>query len=518
VICCVAFLLNVFGNLLHLPVVNRASLFIIFIGQVVTGWGIAFHRVFDAKHVFLSLAQRALILFVASGGVFCVWSLFKSTIDPAALVLLGTAIFGGIAIWLHDVSFRLLDLNGESALAQARRSVIDLVTTDYDSDTLLLNFQTILASHFNSRHVAILSRNSGNYSGGGFLLAMESQEFLALCKYEWITKARLERQKPNPASAILNKFCTDNSIECLVAIPCGGNSPALIIAMAGKTDDWVFTYPEIQRIQNLGELMDNILTHSRLASQAAMKAKMEHLTFMSRGLAHDLKNLLTPVSSFIVHTEKQLRLDSAESEVHALAKRSLTVMTGYLREVITFAERQEPNIEDVDVRTLALSITNSCGPRADARHVCLSFQLSGDFVFSADFVLLQRMLTNIVNNAIDASACGREVVISAAVINNLVRLQVVDEGCGIASENLARIFEPYFTTKRLGDESRGFGLGLTVADKIVKLHRGTIAIDSEEGHGTCVTIELPRGAADAKFLHSPVMRARWDEPVASIRT
>lgn len=63
-------------------------------------------------------------------------------------------------------------------------------------------------------------------------------------------------------------------------------------------------------------------------------------------------------------------------------------------------------------------------------------------------------------------------------------------------ENLNRVFAPYFTTKNIGDQMRGFGLGLTICQKIVHLHRGTITLHSTEGRGTTVQIDLPNDPVD----------------------
>jgi signal transduction histidine kinase len=107
-------------------------------------------------------------------------------------------------------------------------------------------------------------------------------------------------------------------------------------------------------------------------------------------------------------------------------------------------------------------------------------------------VLIQRLFFNLVGNAIDACSSGDAVII--AVSRNRpewVRVVVRDTGSGIPAEHLERVFEPYYTTKRFGSEKRGFGLGLTIARKIVELHGGTIWIDSLTGQGTTVTVDLP---------------------------
>jgi signal transduction histidine kinase len=102
------------------------------------------------------------------------------------------------------------------------------------------------------------------------------------------------------------------------------------------------------------------------------------------------------------------------------------------------------------------------------------------------------MLANLVSNAIDASAPRQTVKLTASAgPGGWLHLQVTDEGCGIAPELIDRIFDPYFTTKVFGEDVRGFGLGLTVSQKIVHLHGGTIAVTSEPGRGTVLTVAMP---------------------------
>jgi signal transduction histidine kinase len=76
------------------------------------------------------------------------------------------------------------------------------------------------------------------------------------------------------------------------------------------------------------------------------------------------------------------------------------------------------------------------------------------------------------------------------------RLEVRDTGCGIPPEIQGRIFDPYFTTKQFGEEVRGFGLGLTISQKIVQLHNGNITVRSLPGAGTVISIDLPVAPAN----------------------
>jgi signal transduction histidine kinase len=135
-------------------------------------------------------------------------------------------------------------------------------------------------------------------------------------------------------------------------------------------------------------------------------------------------------------------------------------------------------------------------PLAAPRDIIVSIAPAGDISLLADAVLIQRLLVNLVANAIDASAPGNTVALSIRESRaGWVRLQVTDQGCGIPPENLSRVFDPYFTTKEFGDETRGFGLGLTICQKIAELHEASISVRSEPGRGTTLTVDLPLSQA-----------------------
>jgi signal transduction histidine kinase len=114
-----------------------------------------------------------------------------------------------------------------------------------------------------------------------------------------------------------------------------------------------------------------------------------------------------------------------------------------------------------------------------------------------DQVLLQRLLSNVLANAIDASPEGGEVrvdiirLVKTDAARDWLRVRVIDYGSGIRPEHLDRVFQPYFTTKKTGDEERGFGLGLAICRKIASLHGGSLGVSSEYGKGTVINLDLP---------------------------
>jgi signal transduction histidine kinase len=103
-------------------------------------------------------------------------------------------------------------------------------------------------------------------------------------------------------------------------------------------------------------------------------------------------------------------------------------------------------------------------------------------------MLIGRALTNIIENALHAMPGGGTLTIDAALApDSKVQLRVSDTGIGMDSDALAKIFEPYFSTKAIGT-----GLGLTIAKRNVEANLGTIAVTSQKGHGTSVTMTLPQ--------------------------
>jgi signal transduction histidine kinase len=110
---------------------------------------------------------------------------------------------------------------------------------------------------------------------------------------------------------------------------------------------------------------------------------------------------------------------------------------------------------------------------------------------------LQQVFTNLLLNARDAIPDGGSITLRTAVSDlDAVSVEVADTGIGIAPENVARIYDPFFTTKGVG---RGTGLGLAVSYGIVQEHSGHIAVESAPGRGTTFRITLPTAHARARL-------------------
>jgi len=129
----------------------------------------------------------------------------------------------------------------------------------------------------------------------------------------------------------------------------------------------------------------------------------------------------------------------------------------------------------------------SCKMKAEEVGVTLSLEVPANpLKIAVDSRQMERALTNLVDNSIEASTEGQKVIISAErAAKNLV-IRVTDTGMGMDRDALENVFVPFYTKK-----SKGTGLGMAIAKKIVEGHSGKISIDSRIGHGTEVILELP---------------------------
>jgi signal transduction histidine kinase len=480
------------GNVLHLLLLKYCCFIVLLGSYALSGWALTVHRLYEARQIFVSFLQRVAVISALAAAVWVVRQWLGGSVPAPADLLASVAMCSPVALWLDRASRRLLDLDGERRLAQMRSAVIAVARTEPSTDDLVFEFERLLRAHTGASFAALLIDRGEAFVCRGMQLRKGQPAFAALVELGWATPEALDRRRTGAGAPELLEYLKQHELGVIVTVPGGSPAPSLLVALGPKTNCWPFTYPEVQRIQETAGVIDNILVRSRLAAEDALKTKVDHLAMMSRGLAHDLKNLITPISSFLVHTRDRYPPGSVEEEVHAAARRSVGIIADYVGEALFFAKQLTPRFEPVVIERVLATVDELTRGRAERRGVAVvtASELTGPF--AGDVVLIQRLLVNLTNNAIDASLAGGNVAVTASRSRpGFVRLQVKDEGEGIPPENTRRIFEPYFTTKQFGDEMRGFGLGLTISEKIVALHHGTITVQSRVGTGTTIAVELP---------------------------
>jgi len=223
---------------------------------------------------------------------------------------------------------------------------------------------------------------------------------------------------------------------------------------------------------------------------------------VARRLAHEIKNPLTPIQLSAERMEMKLagKLAPEDSEVLARGTRTIVTQVAALKSMVDdfrdYSRLPAPVFAALDLNALVLEVL----ALYETSSTPIVKKLSPVPQVRADSAQIRQVLHNLVQNAQDAlenrKNAGDSPIIEVCTENSAdrVRLSVTDTGGGFPEEMMARIFEPYVTTK-----TRGTGLGLAIVKKIVDEHQGELTIDNRIAKGVTVTILLPAatGAAAA---------------------
>lgn len=204
-------------------------------------------------------------------------------------------------------------------------------------------------------------------------------------------------------------------------------------------------------------------------------------------IAHDIRTPLTSISMNVQILRAKLQLPDDDREHLDIALEELARLDRSVAEILDFAKPVKLLSEPIDVGELIEATRKNLTPVLDERGVAVRVEGDGErLTVHGDRQRLRQVLTNLVDNAANASQRGTEVTLRAAPAGDHVAIEVEDHGRGIGADDLARIFEPFFTTR-----PDGTGLGLAIVHKVVRAHGGDIRVRSTIGGGSTFTITLP---------------------------
>jgi len=272
-----------------------------------------------------------------------------------------------------------------------------------------------------------------------------------------------------------------------------------------------------QKVTGSLVLVDDITERKSKEARMRRMESLASLTTLAGGIAHEIKN---PLGSLSIHVQLIQKAMTAQEklcdELRFSAKhecdpnRHFRQIDKYLKVLTEEVDRLNSIVVDF---LFALRPINANLRRGDIN--ALIAELAGFVYFELknadiecvlnlaetlsaidfDAGLMKPALLNVIQNAAAAMSGGGKLKITTEETDEEIRIVIADTGTGISEENLSKIFEPYFSTKK-----NGTGLGLTVLYKIVKEHRGEISVKSREGEGTAFTIALPKPQTERKLI------------------
>jgi PAS domain S-box-containing protein len=225
--------------------------------------------------------------------------------------------------------------------------------------------------------------------------------------------------------------------------------------------------------------------------------ELEKLTTMGKMAAGTAHHLNTPMASMLLRVqmmrERTHHNNGCACDLEQL-ENTIGFCQQFVRRLLDFSRKPAPQKQPEEVAPLVEAVLGFLTPSFNAKKVRVSAELAeiaGRKVL-ADPNQLETLLLTLLSNALDAVGTGGEVRVRCRQAEDMVEIEIADNGCGISEADLAHIFEPFFTTKPPG---KGTGLGLAIARNIVAEHGGTIRLQGAPAKGATAIVQLPVWAA-----------------------
>ncbi len=246
---------------------------------------------------------------------------------------------------------------------------------------------------------------------------------------------------------------------------------------------------EMQSNNEIGELCDAI---NYMASELQHAENMKN-DFIS-SVSHELRTPLTAIRGWAETAKMSIGFD--ENTVNKGLDVVLTEserLNSLVEELLDFSRMQSGrlsmNMERFDLGKLLLESADMYVDMAKKQNVKLEYIASKQQIFcQGDINRIKQVFINVIDNALKYNLPGGQILIRTQLEEGCVQVSISDTGVGIAAQDLDRVKEKFFKANKT---VRGSGIGLAVADEILKQHNGLLLVDSTEGIGTTVTVVLP---------------------------
>ena len=234
-------------------------------------------------------------------------------------------------------------------------------------------------------------------------------------------------------------------------------------------------------------LLSDLTEIVELQNQIKLKENFAALGEMSAGIAHEFKNSIATILGYAQMSKVETDVSTLQSYAKEIHKES-QALSNMITDFLNFARPVMASIYDVDLAQLLKTVIGDLKNLRPGDYE-VQFVVSGDALVACDATLIRQSFLNLLINATEALD-GKGIVsvlVDAPQERDHVRVVVEDNGRGIPSHLISKIFFPFFTTK-----AQGTGLGLALVQKILVAHNGRIEVQSTEGKGTRFTVTLPK--------------------------
>ncbi len=224
-----------------------------------------------------------------------------------------------------------------------------------------------------------------------------------------------------------------------------------------------------------------------LKKQVMIHEKLATIGKLAGGIAHEFNNPLDGVMRYTNLSIEHIKDDEVVRGYLLEIKYGLNRMAKIVKNLLACSRNDFPSKEKVDFKKTLDHAIIGIQSEIIAKNIILKNEISPNIPEIPDLGL-ERVISNLLHNAVDAIDDGGEISVSARVSDQNLEIGIKDTGSGISESMIKEIFEPFYTTK---DMEKGCGLGLTIVGEIIKCYEGKIDVSSQVGKGTIFTIIIP---------------------------
>ena len=254
------------------------------------------------------------------------------------------------------------------------------------------------------------------------------------------------------------------------------------------------TRSEVDTKDEIGELStefnqmaENIIN---LEKKLLHEERLSVLGKTASAIAHELKTPLTSLQAYAEKLSSKLDDKTFLNNFRDIILSEVKRLNNLINNLLRFSKKEDLNIQKVKINDTVNYIISILNEKVSKKNIKIEFASENDIEIECDKDKIVQVFLNIINNAVEAVDARGSIIINKEFkdeySNNNIIIEIIDNGKGIPSEHLPKLFEPFFSTK-----SKGIGLGLAICNKLIKMHNGAIKVESKEGEGSKFIVVLP---------------------------
>jgi two-component system, sporulation sensor kinase E len=239
-------------------------------------------------------------------------------------------------------------------------------------------------------------------------------------------------------------------------------------------------------------ILRDITQSRRSAEQTLESERLNALTLLAAGVAHEIGNPLNSLNIHLQLMERKVRTLQGETrreleESIEIARAEISRLDSIVTQFLRAIRPTRPQLQPENINAIIEEAVRFFAPEIKDRDIVVEQELRSDLpMLELDRDQMKQALYNVIKNSLEAMNRRGILRIRSDMDETHVLIRFSDTGGGISAENLSHVYEPYFTTK-----STGSGLGLLIVRRIVREHGGELSIQSTDGRGLTLTIRLP---------------------------